>query len=58
MAGYDVFAKYPILRSYRDRVRQETGPVYDEVHEVIWKIAHKYKGVPHTTVQELVRRYA
>ena len=46
VAGYDVFAKYPVIGAYRDRVRQETGPAYEEAHQVARMVFAKFKGIP------------
>lgn len=46
MAGYDVFAKYPVIGAYRERVRQETGPAYEEAHKIVRVMTNKFKGIP------------
>ena len=46
MAGYDVFAKYPIIREYRERVREATQPHYDDAHKIVQIMIKRFKGVP------------
>lgn len=46
MAGYDVFAKYPVIGAYRERVRNEMGAIYEETHKAVRMVTTKFKGVP------------
>jgi len=46
MAGYDVFAKHPMIGHYRDRVRNATGTHYEDAHKIVRIVTKKYGGVP------------
>jgi len=46
MAGYDVFAKHPIIGEWRERIKSLTEPHYEETHKICRLITAKFGGVP------------
>ena len=46
MAGYDVFAKHPIIGEWRERIKRLTEPHYEETHKICRLITAKFGGVP------------
>lgn len=55
MAGYDVFAKHPIIGQYRDRVRNATGKHYEDAHKIVRIVTKKYGGVPPSNYRSWIK---
>ena len=37
-AGYDVFSDRPVLKAWKERVRQQTQPFFDEAHVMNYRL--------------------
>ena len=40
-----LYESSPIVKAWMERVQQQTNPVFDETHQIVYKVRNMYKGM-------------
>ena len=40
-----LYESSPIVKAWMERVQQQTNPVFDETHQMVYKVRNMYKGM-------------